>query len=128
MSIFRSSIKSRRSRLPVRAVTEAEAAEAKSKVESLSKDPLNRRSVVWHQEVVDRYERQKAGPVDPFAMSSTSSGWATSPSPPMFSNSHRVRDPDQGRQPSARSRHSSFNWPGQATSTCRPSVRPEAGL
>ena len=24
--------------------------------------------MVWHQEVVDRYERQKAGPVEPFAM------------------------------------------------------------
>ncbi|WP_074311293.1 hypothetical protein [Singulisphaera sp. GP187] len=55
--------------LPVRVVTDAEAAEAKAKIESLSKDPLNRRSVVWHQEVVDRYERQKkAGSVDPFAM------------------------------------------------------------
>ena len=54
--------------LPVRVVTEAEAAEARSKVETLSKDPRNRRLVVWHQEVVDRYERQKAGPVDPFSM------------------------------------------------------------
>ena len=54
--------------LPVRAVTEAEVAEARSKVETLSKDPRNRRLVVWHQEVVDRYERQKAGPVDPFNM------------------------------------------------------------
>ena len=54
--------------LPVRVVTEAEAAEARSKVETLSKDPRNRRLVVWHQDVVDRYERQKAGPVDPFAM------------------------------------------------------------
>ena len=54
--------------LPVRVVTEAEVAEARSKVETLSKDPRNRRLVVWHQEVVDRYERQKAGPVDPFSM------------------------------------------------------------
>ena len=54
--------------LPVRVVTEAEAAEARSKVETLSKDPRNRRLVVWHQEVVDRYERQKAGTVDPFTM------------------------------------------------------------
>jgi hypothetical protein len=54
--------------LPVRVVTEAEAAEARSKVETLSKDPRNRRLVVWHQEVVDRRERQKAGPVDPFKM------------------------------------------------------------
>lgn len=55
-------------KLPVRTVTDAEVAEARSKIETLSKDPLNRRSVVWHQEVVDRYERQKSGPVDPFAM------------------------------------------------------------
>ncbi len=54
--------------LPVRAVTEGEAAEARSKVETLSKEPRNRRLVVWHQAVVDRYERQKAGRVDPFAM------------------------------------------------------------
>ncbi|MCA1695264.1 MAG: hypothetical protein LC749_11320 [Actinobacteria bacterium] len=54
--------------LPVRAVTEAEVAEALSKVETLSKDPRNRRLVVWHQEVVDRYERQKAGADDPFRM------------------------------------------------------------
>src|SRR5207248_4767464 len=54
--------------LPVRAVTEAEAAEARSKVETLSRDPRNRRRVVWHQGVVDRYERQQAGPVDPFRM------------------------------------------------------------
>jgi hypothetical protein len=54
--------------LPVRVVTEAEAAEARSKVETLSRDPRNRRLVVWHQEVVDRRERQKAGPVDPFKM------------------------------------------------------------
>jgi hypothetical protein len=54
--------------LPVRAVTEAEVGEALSKVETLSRDPRNRRLVVWHREVVDRYERQKAGPVDPFRM------------------------------------------------------------
>jgi hypothetical protein len=54
--------------LPARVVTDAEAVEARSKVESLSKDPRNRRLVVWHQEVVDRYERQKAGHAEPFAM------------------------------------------------------------
>ena len=53
--------------LPVRAVSDAEAAEARSKVESLSKDRRNRRLVVWHQDVVKRYERRKAGSVDPFA-------------------------------------------------------------
>ena len=55
-------------RLPVRAVTEAEAAEARSKVETLSKDPANRRIVLWHQAVVDRFERQQAGTVEPFSM------------------------------------------------------------
>ncbi|WP_406698159.1 hypothetical protein V5E97_04825 [Singulisphaera sp. Ch08] len=54
--------------LPVRVVSDAEVAAAKSKIESLSKDPVNRRSVVWHQEVVDRHERQKAGPVNPYPM------------------------------------------------------------
>jgi hypothetical protein len=54
--------------LPRRVVSEAEGAEARSKVESLSKDPRNRRLVVWHQDVVNRFERQKAGSVDPFAM------------------------------------------------------------
>ena len=51
--------------LPARMVTEAEAAEARSKVETLSKDPRNRRLVVWHGDVVDRYERQKAGTAEP---------------------------------------------------------------
>ena len=54
--------------LPARVVSEAEAAEARSKVETLSKDPRNRRLVVWHQDVVNRFERQRAGSVDPFAM------------------------------------------------------------
>jgi hypothetical protein len=54
--------------LPIRTVTEAEAAEARSKVESLSKDPRNRRLVVWHGDVVRRYERQQAGTAGPFAM------------------------------------------------------------
>jgi hypothetical protein len=30
-------------------------------VSELSKDPNNRRRVVWHQGVVDRYQRQQAG-------------------------------------------------------------------
>jgi hypothetical protein len=54
--------------LPVRMVTETEAAEARAKVEALSKDPRNRRLVVWHGDVVKRYERQQAGTVEPFAM------------------------------------------------------------
>ncbi|WP_076351319.1 hypothetical protein [Paludisphaera borealis] len=55
-------------KLPVREVTDAEAAEARTKVETLSKDPNNRTLVGWHQTVVDRFERQKAGTVDPFTM------------------------------------------------------------
>jgi hypothetical protein len=54
--------------LPVRVVSDSEAAEARSKVETFSKDPKNRRLVVWHRDVVKRYERQKAGAVEPFAM------------------------------------------------------------
>ncbi|ODU00464.1 MAG: hypothetical protein ABS79_03320 [Planctomycetes bacterium SCN 63-9] len=54
--------------LPVRVVTEAEAAEARAKVKNLSKDPRNRRIVLWHQEVVDRFKQQKAGTVKPFEM------------------------------------------------------------
>jgi lysophospholipase L1-like esterase len=54
--------------LPVRSVTEAEAAAARSKVETLANDPRNRRLVVWHQEVLDRHARQKSGNVDPFKM------------------------------------------------------------
>jgi hypothetical protein len=54
--------------LPARLVSEAEAAEARSKVETLSRDPRNRRLVVWHQDVVNRLERQKAGSVVAFAM------------------------------------------------------------
>ena len=54
--------------LPVRAVSEAEAAEARAKVEMLSKDPRNRRLVAWHRDVVARFERQEAGSVEPFAM------------------------------------------------------------
>ncbi len=49
-------------------VSEAEAAEARSKVETLSSEPRNRRLVVWHGDVVKRYERQKAGGADSFAM------------------------------------------------------------
>jgi hypothetical protein len=37
--------------LPVRTVTETEAAEARANVEALSKDPRNRRLVVWHGDV-----------------------------------------------------------------------------
>jgi hypothetical protein len=54
--------------LPSRVVTEAEAAAARSTVKTLSKDPRNRRLVVWHGNVVRRYERQQAGTAEPYAM------------------------------------------------------------
>lgn len=54
--------------LPARKVTDAEAAETRSLVEELSKDPKNRRLVTWHQDVLDRHERQKSGRVEPFRM------------------------------------------------------------
>ncbi len=54
--------------LPLRVITEPEAAEARSKVAALSKDPRNRRLVVWHQDVVDRFDSQKAGTSKPYKM------------------------------------------------------------
>ncbi|MFO0954200.1 MAG: hypothetical protein U0835_24195, partial [Isosphaeraceae bacterium] len=54
--------------LPLRKITEAEAAEARAKVATLSKDPKNRRLVLWHGDVVERFERQKAGKSEPYRM------------------------------------------------------------
>jgi hypothetical protein len=54
--------------LPVRMVTEAEWKEAKAKAAEMSADPNQQRGRIWYQEVVDRYERQRQGPVPPFAM------------------------------------------------------------
>jgi len=48
--------------LPVRMVTDEEAAAAKAKVESLSKDPANQTRVGWHQGIVDRHANQKSHP------------------------------------------------------------------
>lgn len=48
--------------LPVRKVTDAEVAEAKAKIESLSKDPANQTLVGWHQQVIDRQASQKSHP------------------------------------------------------------------
>jgi len=47
--------------LPQRLVTEEEAADAKAKIEELSKDPKNQRIVVWQGEVLKRRDRQQAG-------------------------------------------------------------------
>lgn len=51
--------------LPPRIVSEADAASAAANVEKLSKDPANRRLVLWHQDVVDRRRRQEAGEMPP---------------------------------------------------------------
>ncbi len=55
-------------KLPLRQVTDAEVAEARQKVETLSKDPKNRRLVVWHGDVVARYDAQKSGQAKPYEM------------------------------------------------------------
>lgn len=54
--------------LPRRSVTDGEVANARKQVETLSKDPAAKRRMLWHQAVVDRYEQQQAGPVDPYSM------------------------------------------------------------
>jgi len=54
--------------LPLRVITEAEYESAKAKVTELSKDPNNKRVVMWHQDVVTRYERQIAGTAKPYPM------------------------------------------------------------
>jgi hypothetical protein len=48
--------------LPVRLVTDDEAAAAKAKIEALSKDPNNQTLVGWHQGIVDRHANQKNRP------------------------------------------------------------------
>lgn len=50
-----------RLKLPMRQITAEEAADAKTKVAALSKDPANRTLVWWNQGVVDRYQKQKPG-------------------------------------------------------------------
>jgi transcription elongation GreA/GreB family factor len=54
--------------LPVRIVTEDEAASTRKEVETHSKDPNRRWITAWHQDVLDRYDRQKAGKVEPYRM------------------------------------------------------------
>jgi hypothetical protein len=52
--------------LPPRPVTEEEAADARSQVRLLSQDPANRWRVRWHGDVIERYDRQVAGTVQPY--------------------------------------------------------------
>ncbi|MDR3638057.1 MAG: hypothetical protein P4L84_29905, partial [Isosphaeraceae bacterium] len=54
--------------LPPRAVTDAEVARTRADIKTLSKDPKQQRLVSWHKDVVDRYERQQAGTVEPYRM------------------------------------------------------------
>ncbi len=54
--------------LPLREVTTEEYTEVKSKIEKLSQDPNNQVRVKWHQRVIDRYEQQQAGPLEPHPM------------------------------------------------------------
>jgi hypothetical protein len=49
-------------KLPVRMVTDKELAEAQAQVKELSKDPRQQRLMLWHQEVIDRFQRQKTQP------------------------------------------------------------------
>ncbi|MBN1442983.1 MAG: hypothetical protein JXA90_09745 [Planctomycetes bacterium] len=48
--------------LPLRLVTDQELADARAQVASLSKDPAQQRSRLWHQAVIDRHERQQSEP------------------------------------------------------------------
>lgn len=54
--------------LPTRRVTSEEYENAKARVRELSVDPANRRRIVWHQDVVDRYEREQSGTPKPYTM------------------------------------------------------------
>jgi len=54
--------------LPRRTVTEAEFVLATKKVLAHSKDPNQHRQQRWEQSVVDRYQRQRAGTVEPYRM------------------------------------------------------------
>lgn len=48
-------------KLPIWMVTEEQYAAAQSEVERLSKDPANRRRMLWQKQVTDRYEQQREG-------------------------------------------------------------------
>ncbi len=48
--------------LPVRTITEEEMRQAKAKAEALADKPSQRRVMLWHQEVVERFQRQKSQP------------------------------------------------------------------
>jgi len=52
--------------LPIRLVTDKEAEETRATIAKLASDLRNQRIVTWHQDVIDRYERQKSGSLEPF--------------------------------------------------------------
>ncbi len=54
--------------LPERLVTEDEAARTSPEVDNLRKDPNNHWQINWLQAVLDRYERQKSGKIEPYRM------------------------------------------------------------
>ncbi|TWU20686.1 hypothetical protein Pla52o_45650 [Novipirellula galeiformis] len=54
--------------LPERIVTREEAFALQAKVSDLSTDPKQKRRMLWHQEAVDRFERQQAGESKPYKM------------------------------------------------------------
>ncbi|MCA9075563.1 MAG: hypothetical protein KDA93_11060 [Planctomycetaceae bacterium] len=54
--------------LPRREVTQGEVSETTIEIENYSQDPTYRRRVIWLQEVLDRYEQQQAGTVEPLLM------------------------------------------------------------
>lgn len=54
--------------LPRREVSREESVEAAQRVQAQGKDPKNLWRVAWHQGVVDRFNRQQAGPVEPYKM------------------------------------------------------------
>lgn len=54
--------------LPIRLVTDSELEEATQQVKTLSKDPSQKRRMLWHKSVLTRYKNQKAGEVGPLPM------------------------------------------------------------
>ena len=54
--------------LPRRMVTEEEYEDAKAQIAACSTAPKDSRRVVWHQDLLKRYERQQAGDIKPYTM------------------------------------------------------------
>lgn len=54
--------------LPRRMVTEEEYEEIKAEIAASSAEPSHYRRIAWHQDAIERYERQQAGEVEPYTM------------------------------------------------------------